>query len=112
MIRYEGCRTKAGPIVTVNGEPLDTRQDLYNHSPDGFEWGYPGSGPAQLALAILADHLGDDEQAINLHQRFKWAVVAKLPERKWTLTTQQIDQIIQRIRDEETKGQCGSTERR
>jgi hypothetical protein len=112
MIRYEGCRTKAGPIVTVNGDPLDPRQDLYSHSPDGFEWGYPGSRPAQLALAILADHLGDDEQAINLHQRFKWALIAKLPERKWTLTAEQIDQVIQRIRDEETKGECGSTERR
>jgi len=27
------------------------RSDLRNHSPNGFEWGYSGSGPAQLALA-------------------------------------------------------------
>jgi hypothetical protein len=27
-----------------------------NHSPDGFEWGYRGSGPAQLAYAILRTH--------------------------------------------------------
>ena len=79
---YEGYRTKGGPIVTVNGDLLDLRLDLHNHSPDGFEWGYCGSGPAQLALAILADHLGDDEQALNLCQRFKWVVIAELPKKK------------------------------
>jgi hypothetical protein len=26
---------------------------LIHHSPDGFEWGYNGSGPADLALNIL-----------------------------------------------------------
>ena len=101
MIRYAGCRTKAGPVVTVNGEPLDPRNDLHSHSPHGFEWGYPGSGPAQLALAILADHLRDDEQAINLHQRFKWAVVAHLPERKWTLTSRDVELALHRIQERE-----------
>jgi hypothetical protein len=101
VIRYEGCRTKAGPIVTVDGDALDPRLDLHNHNPDGFEWGYPGSGPAQLALAILADHLRDDEQAINLHQRFKWAVVAKLPERKWTLTSREIELALNAIQEPE-----------
>jgi len=101
MIRYEGCRTKAGPVVTVNGDALNPRYDLHNHSPDGFEWGYPGSGPAQLALAILADHLRDDEQAINLHQRFKWEVIAKLPERKRTSTSRDIDAALHRIREQE-----------
>jgi len=103
VIKYEGCRTKAGPVVTVDGEPLDPRHDLHNHSPDGFEWGYPGSGPAQLALAILADHLEDDEEAINLHQRFKWEVVTKLPERRWTLTSRDIDAALHRIREQEAK---------
>jgi len=34
---------------------LDPRPSLQlrKHSPDGFEWSYGGSGPAQLALAIL-----------------------------------------------------------
>ena len=41
--------------VYVNGSRLDPKpsQRAYNHSPDGFNWGYAGSGPAQLALAIL-----------------------------------------------------------
>ena len=60
MSRYEGRRTPAGPIVTVDGHLLDPRLDLRNHSPTGFEWGYAGSGSAQLALALLADHMRDD----------------------------------------------------
>ena len=31
------------------------------HSPDGFAWGYGGSGPSQLALAILDSMTGDKE---------------------------------------------------
>ena len=104
MKRYAGCRTKAGPMVTVNGELLDSRLDLHNHSPDGFEWGYPGSGPAQLALAILADHLGDDEQALDLYQRFKWAVITQLPKHCWILTSRDIDAALQTIREQEAAG--------
>jgi hypothetical protein len=86
--------------VTVDGQQLDPRFDLWEHSPTGFEWGYGGSGPAQLALALLADHLGDDEQAIALHQDFKWAVVTKLPH-SWTLTTDDIDRVLQSLRKQE-----------
>jgi hypothetical protein len=57
-------------------EPLPLRLDLFNHSPTGFSWGYGGSGPAQLALALLADALGDDGLAVRLHQAFKFRVVA------------------------------------
>jgi hypothetical protein len=57
-------------------EPLPLRLDLFNHSPTGFSWGYGGSGRAQLALALLADALGDDGLAVRLHQAFKFRVVA------------------------------------
>jgi hypothetical protein len=93
--RYEGQRTWRGVDVTVNGNPLNPRLDLRNHSPNGFEWGYCGSGPAQLALAILADHLANDEQALDYYQRFKWAVIAELPKRCWTLTSEQIEESLE-----------------
>jgi len=102
--RYEGKRQFHAVEVTVDGAPLDPRLDLRNHSPTEFEWGYGGSGPAQLALAILADHLGDDEEALNLYQRFKWMVVAELPRHRWTLTSRQIDEALQSIRERETVG--------
>lgn len=67
--------------VWIDGEELlpTRRQAVYNHSPDGFNWGYGGSGPSQLALALLL-HFGVENEAINLYQRFKWAVIAKLPQ--------------------------------
>lgn len=101
MKSYSGRREGHAVIVTVDGRPLNPRLDLWNHSPTGFEWGYCGSGPAQLALALLADHLGDDEQALNLYQRFKWAVIAELPRKPWTLTSREIDQALHYIREVE-----------
>lgn len=67
-------------IVTVSGTQLlpDSSQKFINHSPDGFSWGYGGSGPAQLALAILLIFM-DIENARNYYQQFKWNVVAKWP---------------------------------
>ena len=43
--------------VYVDGRRLSPAfsQRVFNHSPGGFSWGYPGSGPAQLALAILLE---------------------------------------------------------
>ena len=101
MKTYEGHRQGYAVIVTVDGRRLNPRLDLWNHSPTGFEWGYGGSGPAQLALAILADHCGDDEMAFNFHHRFKWLVIAELP-RRWTLTTDGIERILQSLREQES----------
>ncbi len=106
MKRYEGKRVGYAAVVTVDGRPLNPRLDLWNHSPSGFEWGYCGSGPAQLALGLLSDHLGNDRQALDLYQRFKWAVVAEWPYRGWTLTSLEIDQALQRIREQATAGEA------
>ena len=34
---YEGSRSLAGAVVTVDGRPLDPRHDLRRLSPAGFE---------------------------------------------------------------------------
>src|SRR2546422_136834 len=94
MKTYQGMREGYAAIVRVNGHPLKPRLDLWNHSPTGFEWGYGGSGPAQLALAILADHLDDDDEAVRLHQDFKREVVANFNRRGWTLTAEQIQRVV------------------
>ena len=67
--------------VFVDGEELSPvrSQQVMNHSPDGFNWGYGGSGPAQLALAILLHTGMHQETALALYQEFKWDVIAKLP---------------------------------
>lgn len=51
-------------------------QKVRNHSPDGFNWGYGGSGPAQTALAICLEILPTEQAALGLYQQFKWAFVA------------------------------------
>jgi hypothetical protein len=90
---YVGGRSLAGAEVTVNGKKLDPRFDLKRLSPTGFEWTYEGSGPAQLALALLADHLGDDARALQLYQPFMRAVVADL-DNSWELTSADIDAAL------------------
>lgn len=82
-----------GSVYVVDGDSvraLAPRLDLVNHSPTGFAWGYGGSGPAQLALAILADANGDDELAVRLHQRFKNARVGQLPRGTWRLSAEEV----------------------
>lgn len=75
-------------VVTVNGEPLP---HVVLHSPTGYEWGYGGSGPADLALSILTHYLGDRRQAELLHQEFKWDFIAKFSREKgWVLTGAEI----------------------
>jgi hypothetical protein len=69
--------------VDVDGELLDPKesQSFQNHSPDGFAWGYHGSGPSQLALALMivaCDKLGEAKHtALQYYQAFKVAYVAK-----------------------------------
>jgi hypothetical protein len=72
--------TAGSRSVEFDGEYLDPRpsQKVWNHSPDGFAWGYGGSGPAQLALAIMLK-VTTREQAIQLYQRFKASFIAALP---------------------------------
>lgn len=89
-----------GRIVFIDGKLLKVirSQQIYNHSPDGFNWGYLGSGPAQLSLAILhkivkvANRTAAKnnvkelltlseikELAVGLHQTFKTFFVGRFP---------------------------------
>lgn len=90
---YEGGRSLDGALVTVDGRPLDPRFDVRRFSPTGFEWTYEGDGPRQLALALLADHLGDAQRALTLTERFMRAVVAEL-DNAWRLTSEDIDRAL------------------
>ena len=52
--RY-GCEVFVSDGVTK--QPL---KHVMFHSPEGFSWGYHGSGPADLALSILADFFNEN----------------------------------------------------
>lgn len=85
-------------------------QELINHSPDGFEWGYPGSGPAQLALAILLDHTDNEEFSLKNYQLFKEAFVVHFGE-TWQIACEQLNVFYHNVEnwreiwDEQAAGQ-------
>ena len=98
---YKGERILSGggrgtTMVTVDGVPLAHR---VRHSPTGFEWGYGGSGPADLARSILWEHLGE-EPPLMLYQKFKWDFVAKWPPEGWEVTEKEIDEWMTSLLDE------------
>jgi len=71
-------------------------RSLVAHS-RGFEWGYNGSGPAQLALALLYDHYNDPTIALDCYQQFTLRVISDL-EGRWTLTAENIEDAVAAIR--------------
>jgi len=74
---------------------LPMRLDLRNHSPTGFAWGYGGSGPAQLALALLVDAVGDTELALAHYQDFKREHVSRWGD-EWSISAEEIRQFVAR----------------
>lgn len=108
-LQYEGCRIVndghdgVSVFVWEGGRPsvlsAKPSQRLINHSPCGFEWGYDGSGPAQLALAILLDFLGDEEMAVKHHQAFKRQIICQLPQEdvSWCLKNTDIELFFQTL---------------
>jgi hypothetical protein len=78
--------------VYIDGELLSPArsQAIRNHSPNGFAWGYGGSGPSQLALAILLE-FADEEFAKEHYQQFKFDVIEPIEDmREFQLNEQDV----------------------
>lgn len=94
---YTGVRPGQVTIrAGSNRRPLAPRFDLHKYPSASFTaarefaWGAAGEGgPAQLSLALLADALGDDARALQLHHRFNRRVITMLPPR-WTMTRSRV----------------------
>lgn len=101
--RYEGYRgprtnrdnpddplVQSARVDKIRGDlrlPLPLRLSLRMHSPNGFEWGYGGSGPAQLALSLCVEVLGSQVVRFpTIYQRFKRQVIAVFPHDCWVMT--------------------------
>lgn len=108
---YKGIRARDGLAVFVLEEGVGFARPLkhfVHHSPTGFECGYEGSGPADLALSIAADVLGPEtervkiyggtvgQRAWNIHQVVKRLLVARLPGREdWLVEESEVRTIIE-----------------
>ena len=70
--------------------PYPLEHHVY-HSPDGYSWGYGGSGPTELAKDILWDLLGE-QPAVTLYQAFKWRFITPLDQESnsWRITEDEI----------------------
>lgn len=95
---------------TGETSPL-THHERHTTGLDAFNWGYGGSGPAELARCLLLDHLGFNDESAHvmnavrsalggadklvppiLYQQFKVDVVAQKPMgESWILTGDEID---------------------
>ena len=67
---------------------------VVKHSPDGFEFGYGRSGPADLALSIMSDYVGQ-EQAMKYYMALKWKFISGMQGDHGQITSQQIDTFME-----------------
>ncbi len=125
MKTYTVIRSTSGQVGCVVSDPTGPLAGARllphcaYHSQTGFETGYSGSGPADLALSILADHfhatpeqiehvarhgfLGKShgaEKALLFHQsvKFRFIACAELkPGESYVVTAGDIDAYIEEI---------------
>jgi len=67
-----------------------------SHSPTGFEWGYGGSGPAELARAIVKDACGIDEPIPSIYQKVKWKYITPIVGDTFTLDADEVRAFVAR----------------
>jgi len=100
---YIGTRVGHPTIHVVRGDKLRQLDHIEYHSPDGFEWGYAGSGPADTALSILADYFEEDAEAalkpgskaFLLHQYFKDYFLVRVPKDAFNIREEQIREWVE-----------------
>lgn len=105
-------RTKEGGFPVYigkedeKGEPIELKelspkrsQKLDNGSPDGFNWGYYGSGPRQCALGLLLDVTNDKDKSLRWYLHFTQEVLAHMPIDKKLQIPE--EKIIEWINDKE-----------
>ena len=102
MKTYKGKRTdpekgSASPVTVVveeNGKTYNL-QHIMRHSPDGFNWGYSGSGASDLARSILTDHFGGTTTVVEMnYMSLKMDYLAQFGD-TWGITSDQISEWME-----------------
>lgn len=74
-MKIEVVRSDTGKVYALLVDEHDrvvrTVQHLVLHSPDGFEYGYGGSGPSDLARSIVGHMMVTDTPPAVIYQQFK-----------------------------------------
>jgi hypothetical protein len=83
--------------------PLVPRDVLFRQGERGFMRPSDGTGQSQIALTLLADALGDEARALEIHEQFNRRVVALFPER-WTITRTRVLSYLAIIEFEQQMG--------
>lgn len=81
--------------IEIDGRLITPAKSLAvcNHSPDGFNWNYYGSGPVQLGLAILLEATDKETAKRNYHE-FTRTFVAKFPEEDFDFEINVIEWLL------------------
>lgn len=111
IVAFRGRRDEDGElhVWTQDSAGREERLEHYvHHSPAGFECGYAGSGPADLALAMCVAILGRGEDvklhrgqrvsqsAWDAHQVVKACFITRLPRtEEWTLSAHEVRDVAQ-----------------
>jgi len=88
---FKGARVNGSELVWVEQDGVPERLitatfslTFAKRSPTGFNWGYQGSGPSQLALALLLEIEIAPYYAMMFYQRFKSRFVSSWPD-TWSI---------------------------
>lgn len=86
---YFGVRKEGRTIVTVEKDlKVNILPGATQQSSTGYDWGYNGSAPADLARSILTDAVGT-ELAGEHYQEFV-DIIAGFQKDEWSLSKRQI----------------------
>ena len=97
---FKGHKTLLGSKYVTYGEvELPLRYDLFSQSKDGFDWGYNGSGPLQLAFSMLYQ-LSDKEFSRAYASKFANEVIKTFPSRDWVMSGSEVLEWIKQQQPE------------
>ncbi len=96
MKTYTGERTFDAVVVMVDDKPLPERRDVKQCSQNAFEWGFEGPEVEQLAVALLADAVGE-EAARECSAAFMKTIAANFAN-EWEMTDEQIREAVDALR--------------
>lgn len=98
---YRQRQIGGGCLVTVVDDTGDERvlglprinpSREFRHSPDGYQWGYAGSGPTELARAILLAVIPGDDRVRHpmCYKRFKAAFIQGIKKDEFELDSKAV----------------------